>query len=59
MGILSNLITECTAMLRPRSVPVSVLETVLVSADVRMELMMHREQVIGNRSSRKSITWLI
>ena len=46
-------------MLSPSRVPVSVLDTVLVRADVRMELTMQREQVIGKRSNRKSSTWLI
>lgn len=56
---LSYLTTECTAMLSPRSVPVSNLETVFVNADVRIELTMQREQHSGNKRMIKSQVWLI
>ena len=46
-------------MFRPSTVPVSDLETALVIAAVTIALMRHKEQVNGNKSSKKSKTWVI
>ena len=50
---------EWTAMFRPSTVPVSDLETALVMAAVTIALIRHNEQVNGNKSIKKSQTWLI
>jgi len=41
-------------MFSPRRVPVSNLETVFVSADVRIEFTIHKEQQSGSKSTIKS-----
>lgn len=46
-------------MFRPSTVPVSDLETALVMAAVTIALIRHNEQVNGNKSIKKSQTWLI
>ena len=42
-------------MFRPKTDPVSNLETDLVIAAVTMELIKHNEQVKGNNNAKKSI----
>jgi len=54
-----DLIAECTAILSPKTDPVSDLETAFVMAAVMMELIRQSEQVKGNKRRRKSDTWLI
>ena len=46
-------------MFRPSTVPVSDLETALVMAAVTIALIRHNEQGNGNKSIKKSQTWLI
>ena len=53
------LIPEWIAMFRPKTDPVSNLETDLVIAAVTMELIKHNEQVKGNNNAKKSMAWLI
>ena len=50
---------EWTAILRPRTEPVSDRGTAFVIAAVTIELMRHREHVKGNRRATKSDTSLI